>query len=587
MPSTCCVCLDYYKRADCHVQPKRARAPVYNLEGPMPWLVTMHIRHAFLMVVLAALLSGCGESDDVRPGGAAPTAVVAPVPLMTVSIPPPPPVATPSPSSATRGLSEPETTQPVTTQPVTLEISRATATPELLARPEADTPVANGPALATVVYRDGTFVPKRLEVDPGQQVTFVNESDKPFWPASNIHPTHEIYPEFDALGPIAPGEAWVFTFDAPGFWRYHNHRGPRETGIVVVKGEAVARSGPELPALDPGEITFAELGVVSAEDVAGLFRDDALLRRYVEEYGPASTVALLSENASKVGEDCHQRAHVMGRLAYESFGSLAFSLSGHECHSGGYHGATEAFFRDRGTTSLHSDVATICGGPLNDFFRHQCVHGIGHGLMAWTSYELLDALELCDLLEPTGNRLSCYSGVFMENVVGGLSGSMGHYSEYLSEDPHFPCNVLEDRYVAPCYFYQSSRMVQVFNGDFERVAMACAEAPSLAYKVCFQSMGRDVGGVTRGHPERAIQHCSYAEAGEHRLDCLEGAVQDSFWDAAGVDNALAFCTTLDAADEKGRCYLVIIQRARYIYQTAPELEAFCNRIDEAYRGGCG
>ena len=58
--------------------------------------------------------------------------------------------------------------------------------------------------------------------------------------------------------------------------------------------------------------------------------------------------------------------------------------------------------------------------------------------MAWTSYELPDALELCDEFSGERDREACYSGVFMENVVGGLSGSMGHFTEYLSEEPSLP-----------------------------------------------------------------------------------------------------------------------------------------------------
>jgi hypothetical protein len=139
----------------------------------------------------------------------------------------------------------------------------------------------------------------------------------------------------------------------------------------------------------------------------------------------------LSESAKALNLDCHQRAHDLGRLSYEKFGAMAFSLSGHECHSGGYHGATEAFFRDQGTSRMAENVALICSNELNSFFRHQCVHGIGHGLMAWTSYELNDALEICKELSEGVDQRSCYSGIFMENVVCGLSGSMGHVPEYL------------------------------------------------------------------------------------------------------------------------------------------------------------
>ena len=204
-------------------------------------------------------------------------------------------------------------------------------------------------ATTDVKYRNGVFVPKRVEIDQGQKIRFVNESDKRLWPASNIHPTHEIYPSFDAGRPIEPGETWVFTFEKAGFWRYHNHFAPGESGLVVVRGQsALAKSLPQ--PVDPKEISFKELGSVSPQDAINLFLDDSLLARFVREYGPASTVRVLAENAIQVKVDCHERAHITGRLAYEAFGGLAFSLSGHDCHSGAFHGATEAFFRDRGTT---------------------------------------------------------------------------------------------------------------------------------------------------------------------------------------------------------------------------------------------
>ncbi len=436
----------------------------------------------------------------------------------------------------------------------------------------------------TVRYLDDGFHPERVAVEAGGDVTFVNESDVLLWPASNIHPTHQAYPGFDALGPIEQGESWTFTFDRPGEWRYHNHLVPRQGGVIVVEGQPEAQR-PETVVVSEADLAFEETTGVSADEVTRLFQDDALLEAFVERYGPAATVELLSAASVQAGE-CHQRAHDLGRIAYGVFGAAAFSLSGHECQSGGYHGATEALFSDRGTAELKEDVAAICGGGSNSFFRHQCVHGIGHGLMAWTTYELLDGLALCDELGGEADRRSCYSGVFMENVVGGLSGSMGHITDYLSDDPHYPCNILSGPHVQACYFYQTSRMVQLFGGDFARVAEACAEAPATAAFTCFQSMGRDVGGATRGRPEEAIALCGYVGGPGNRRDCLVGAVQDSFWDTGGADLALRFCGLLDAPSEKGACYETVVGRALSLYEAPDQLAEFCERIEPAHRGRC-
>ena len=171
----------------------------------------------------------------------------------------------------------------------------------------------------------------------------------------------------------------------------------------------------------------------------GLIKDDVLLARFVKRYGPEQTVKLLKESESYLEVDCHQRAHDLGRAAYEEFGAAAFALSGHECQAGSFHGATEALFASRGTANLEQDVTTICAVADNPFFRHQCIHGVGHGLMAWTTYELHDALPLCDRMPTETDKGSCYSGVFMENVVGGLTGLMGpHHAVPQRRRPPLP-----------------------------------------------------------------------------------------------------------------------------------------------------
>ena len=433
---------------------------------------------------------------------------------------------------------------------------------------------------------DGGFVPKRLDIQPGTQVRFVNDSDEDFWPASNIHPTHSILPQLDARRPIPPGETWALTFKTRGFWRYHNHLAPEFGGLVVALG---GDSGPppEPLAFDIPEDAFEIPRDIPARDYADLLKDGSLMVEYIERYGPENTVRLLKEAENYTGEDCHQAAHYLGRAAYEEFGAAAFALSSHECQSGSFHGATEALFASRGTANLEEDVATICAAADNPFFRHQCVHGVGHGLMAWTSYELHDALPLCDRMPTEIDKGSCYSGVFMENVVGGLTGLMGHVTQFLKDDdPHFPCDIVDERYQGPCYFYQTSHMLRVFDRTFSKIAQACAEAPPATHWSCFQSYGRDVGSVTRKDPATAILYCSYAPAGPNRINCIEGAVQDRFWEKSGADDALAMCAMVEDTTEQGACYGTIIVRARDLFTTAEEAGSFCAQVGTRWRHWC-
>ncbi len=87
----------------------------------------------------------------------------------------------------------------------------------------------------TVSMDEDKFTPETLEIPVGGQIKFINQSEKARWPASNLHPTHGIYPEFDPTREIASGESWIFKFKNRGTWRYHDHLYPQIKGTVIVR----------------------------------------------------------------------------------------------------------------------------------------------------------------------------------------------------------------------------------------------------------------------------------------------------------------------------------------------------------------
>lgn len=90
-------------------------------------------------------------------------------------------------------------------------------------------------AEVTVLYGSNGYSPATVTIKQGQRVTFKNESGKQMWVASDDHPSHLIYPEFDAKTGIPAGSSYEFTFDKVGTWRYHDHLTPSRTGIVIVE----------------------------------------------------------------------------------------------------------------------------------------------------------------------------------------------------------------------------------------------------------------------------------------------------------------------------------------------------------------
>ena len=85
-----------------------------------------------------------------------------------------------------------------------------------------------------VVLTDEGYEPRYLRIDQGTVVTFSTTRESQHWPASNLHPTHEIYSEFDPKRPLSSTEAWSFRFEEIGEWGVHDHVRSYYTGIIYV-----------------------------------------------------------------------------------------------------------------------------------------------------------------------------------------------------------------------------------------------------------------------------------------------------------------------------------------------------------------
>lgn len=87
----------------------------------------------------------------------------------------------------------------------------------------------------TITMTEAGFSPAKLSIKKGTTVIFINKGKELHWPASNIHPSHGIYPEFDPRKPIEVRASWSFKFGKVGSWRFHDHLAPTTKGVITVK----------------------------------------------------------------------------------------------------------------------------------------------------------------------------------------------------------------------------------------------------------------------------------------------------------------------------------------------------------------
>jgi cytochrome c553 len=244
---------------------------------------------------------------------------------------------------------------------------------------------------------------------------------------------------------------------------------------------------------------------------------------------------------------CHRIAHALGAGAlahYDGEVGAAFADGSAVCWSGYYHGILERAFAGVSEEELPAVSRRLCSSDQvrrSDFVAYQCVHGLGHGLMIYTSYDMPLSLETCDALSTSWDQSSCTGGVFMEN----LQTSYGTRSEWLrDDDPLFPCPAVAHRHKLYCYLMVTSRILAVVGGDWQKTVNWCRKAEEAWVATCFQSLGRDASGRTLQSPKEIIRVCSLA--GDMTDQCIYGAARDITSMDAGARRSAGFCAATKA-----------------------------------------
>ncbi|HEY4479761.1 MAG TPA: hypothetical protein VI981_05410 [Candidatus Paceibacterota bacterium] len=251
-----------------------------------------------------------------------------------------------------------------------------------------------------------------------------------------------------------------------------------------------------------------------------------------------------------VKSECHQLIHLIGRAAFTKFNSVpkAFAVGDPVCWSGYYHGVMEGLGLKDGLGAFSKEnVDAICfeipGKKTYSFEYYNCVHGLGHGIMAITYNKLFDSLPFCDNLKGSWEQQSCGGGVFMENVI---ADSRDHKTAYLKpEDPVYPCNAVPEKHKQMCYLMQTSYMLKVNGRDFKKTFEICGTVDANYVDTCYQSLGRDASGQTTSDKDQTRSLCMLGTGERQQSNCVMGAVKDFVSYFHSDTQALEFCNSLE------------------------------------------
>lgn len=480
--------------------------------------------------------------------------------------------------------------EPLTSQPI---ISPTEQTPP-------STPATTQNVKQITIQMDETgFTPQIVTIKKGDLVIFKNIGNEYHWPASNIHPTHGIYPEFDSKTGVAPGKSWSYTFLRAGSWNFHDHLYSGLHGTIEViasdttteKNNNTAKTAIKPPIPNPPKNIEQFLAGVNMFQIANNTQE---LKKWLADIGPGPVMDdLLRDTGGGSMVDCHQQAHFIGRMAYEMYGPPVFQIKNEYCHSGYYHGAMESFLAEKGTVNLAATISEVCSYFDTAFGKFECLHGVGHGILAYEDYDMPKAIITCQKLNDAYSSASCYGGMFMENIVTaqGIGASQGHTTAWVNrEDPHFPCDKIDtDGSVQfQCYQMQTSWMLTIYNYDFDRVVQECLRAKQDMIPVCFKSLGRDAAGHTLRNTQKMLEICNKAPKSPNYFDqCIIGGLNVivDFWGARLEGRASDFCRIVPE-ESKETCYATLSGRLMDLFRTSAERISVCNTFEEKYQTLC-
>jgi hypothetical protein len=280
----------------------------------------------------------------------------------------------------------------------------------------------------------------------------------------------------------------------------------------------------------------------------------------VKNYGATIAIADIktrsNQNQSALSL-CHPLMHVIGRTAADSYktASEAFVHGDSFCWSGYHHGIMEGLIAKIGFETLAKQLDSICvsipGKENYSFDYYNCVHGLGHGIMAQLEDEIFDSLAMCDNLTGWWEQQSCYGGVYMQNIIDStnVTDTLGVVKYLKPDEPMYPCTAVADKYKSQCYLGQTSYALQQNGYNYQKVFALCAEAPEPYRSICNQSMGRDIANQAGHQKEGTKAGCAGAPAPEDVTNCIIGAAKEIISYYHSDTESLAFCAILDESDK--------------------------------------
>lgn len=447
-----------------------------------------------------------------------------------------------------------------------------------------------------IELRQDGFHPSKLVITEGDTVVFKTNRGEPFWPASNVHPTHTAFPDFDPREPVAPDASWSFTFEKAGTYLFHDHIASIYEGEIIVERK------------DGTRVTVD----CSQERTVQCW--EKLMLETLEKEGVESAlnkIVYLSETEPLFLNDCHGYSHLIGEEAYKLYvedDNFELTPATALCGYGFYHGFMETLLLATGDIDQAREFCRIVDEKLAgraSAASTACFHGTGHGAIdgsdptAWGDPDAMMApgFKVCELLSQSKlERYLCDTGVF--NAVEILSRDPKYQIGFIADDPYALCNkqTLDRR--EGCYSNMLPLILDAAENDIAKAAayindnmidheVTAIDGHTINELTTIGLMFEYVRlyGESPDYAEKGIALCRTMPEDDH-LACIKGISGGHIkYGEPGIEyiKNLEFCeNSLLTPAEKDSCYEYTLPRMATRYDKATTA-MICEQVAVEYR----
>lgn len=316
--------------------------------------------------------------------------------------------------------------------------------------------------------------------------------------------------------------------------------------------------------------------------------------------------------------DMHLLGHVVGDVLYKQQGLNGIKICTQDFRNACSHSIVVGLLLDKGEGMLPQIAEACKQAPGGSGAYTMCYHGLGHGVLAYTDYDLPKAVELCQKVgtKEHNNQESnqCDSGAVMEIISGGDHDKKLWAKKrplYLQTDnPVQPCfsDYLPKEARTLCLIYITPYLMEAAGAnlghpteaDFAKSFKYCeAISETNSRNTCFGGFGKEFTGLAQNRDIRKIDQmtdaqflkvynwCKLAENPQGITACLGQALSSIYWGGENDRSAsIRFCNVVADTDNHQICFHSLIGQVSSYIKDTNYRQSFCSEIPDDFLSEC-